>query len=93
MKIPKLQLVLADKFPSAEVLHGLNPDEVIAIGAAKQASLLGRSRGSNIPSSVEVSALSKPLYIKVKCTISTKWYVIQSYILRLEKPFIILPNA
>lgn len=64
MKIPKLQLVLADKFPSAEVLHGLNPDEVIAIGAAKQASLLGRSRGSNIPSSVEVSALSKPLYIK-----------------------------
>ncbi|GBP85296.1 Heat shock 70 kDa protein 14 [Eumeta japonica] len=40
MKIPKLQSALANLFPEAELLSGLNPDEVIATGCAKEAGLL-----------------------------------------------------
>ena len=39
-KIPKLQSSLQAAFPNAELLNSINPDEVIAVGAAKQASLL-----------------------------------------------------
>ena len=35
-KIPSLQQQLQDYFPLAEVLSSVPPDEVIAVGAAKQ---------------------------------------------------------
>ena len=39
-KIPKLQSRIKSLFEDAEILNTINPDEVIAVGAAKQASLL-----------------------------------------------------
>jgi len=39
-KIPKLQRGISALFENAEILSAINPDEVIAMGAAKQASLL-----------------------------------------------------
>ena len=39
-KIPKLQKSLKDLFVNAELLNSINPDEVVAVGAATQASLL-----------------------------------------------------
>lgn len=40
MKIPKLQSAIANLLPEAEVLSGINPDEVIAMGCAREAGLL-----------------------------------------------------
>ncbi len=42
-KIPKLQKAVASTFPKAEILTSINPDEVIAVGAATQAGLLPES--------------------------------------------------
>ena len=39
-KIPKLQSRITSMFENAQILNTINPDEVIAVGAAKQASLL-----------------------------------------------------
>ncbi|XP_071961557.1 heat shock 70 kDa protein 14-B-like isoform X3 [Antedon mediterranea] len=39
-RIPKLQQLLRAKFPEAEMLNTLAPEEVVAIGAAKQAALI-----------------------------------------------------
>ena len=36
-KIPKLQSRIKSLFENAEILNSINPDEVIAVGAAKQA--------------------------------------------------------
>jgi len=39
-KVPRLQKTVFSMFPKAEYLTNLNTDEVIAIGAAQQASLV-----------------------------------------------------
>lgn len=35
-KIPFVQKIITDSLPNAEILNSIPPDEVIAIGAAKQ---------------------------------------------------------
>ena len=42
-KIPRLQKHIASLFPNGEVLASLSPDEVLALGAASQASLLNEA--------------------------------------------------
>ena len=42
-KIPRLQKHIASLFPDREVLASLSPDEVLALGAASQASLLNEA--------------------------------------------------
>lgn len=65
MKIPKLQSTIANLLPDAEVLSGINPDEVIAIGCAKEAGLL-----LDVPEfsmndlNTEVEFLGKDVYMK-----------------------------
>lgn len=65
MKIPKLQSAIANLLPEAEVLSGINPDEVIAIGCARQTGLL-----LDIPEfslhdlNTEVEFLGKDIYLK-----------------------------
>lgn len=65
MKIPKLQSAIASLLPEAEVLSGINPDEVISMGCAKEASLL-----LDIPKfslndlNTEVEFLGKDIYLK-----------------------------
>ncbi|XP_063531043.1 heat shock 70 kDa protein 14 [Cydia strobilella] len=65
MKIPKLQSAIANLLPEAELLSGINPDEVIAIGCARQAGLL-----LDLPEitlnepNTEVEFLGKDVYLK-----------------------------
>ena len=39
-KIPILQKKMKDSFPNADILSSISPDEVIAIGAAKQVKVM-----------------------------------------------------
>ncbi|CAH2086294.1 unnamed protein product [Euphydryas editha] len=65
MKIPKLQSAVASLLPEAEVLSGINPDEVIAVGCAKQAGLiLDLPELSLSNTSTEVEFLGKDIYLK-----------------------------
>ncbi|KAJ6636726.1 Heat shock 70 kDa protein 14-B [Pseudolycoriella hygida] len=41
LKIPKLQSAISNLFPNAQTLSSIPPDEVIALGCAKQASFIG----------------------------------------------------
>ncbi|KAJ2952973.1 hypothetical protein O0L34_g7349 [Tuta absoluta] len=65
MKIPKLQSAIAGLIPEAEVLSGINPDEVIAMGCAREAGML-----LEIPEialndmNTEVEFLGKDIYLK-----------------------------
>ena len=54
-KIPKLQSRIKSLFEDAEILNTINPDEVIAVGAAKQASLLPE---------VNILEISKDIYYR-----------------------------
>lgn len=59
-KIPKFQKYLASMFPNAEVLGSLTPDEVLALGAATQASLLNEpwlDEGSNEQESEHIGTM------------------------------------
>ena len=42
-KIPRLQKHIASMFPNAEQLNSISPDEVLALGAASQSSLLNEA--------------------------------------------------
>lgn len=65
MKIPKLQSAVASLLPEAEVLSGINPDEVIAVGCAKQAGLiLDLPELSLSNTSTEVEFLGTDVYMK-----------------------------
>ncbi|XP_063821896.1 heat shock 70 kDa protein 14 [Ostrinia nubilalis] len=65
MKIPKLQSAIANLLPEAEVLSGINPDEVIAMGCAKQAGMLFEIPDVNLhDTSAEVEFLGKDIYLK-----------------------------
>lgn len=68
MKIPKLQTAISSLLPEAEVLCRINPDEVIAIGCAKQAGLLldmPESYEDTIKDmNTEIEFLGKDIYLK-----------------------------
>ncbi|XP_037973892.2 heat shock 70 kDa protein 14 [Plutella xylostella] len=65
MKIPKLQSAIANLLPEAELLSGINPDEVIAVGCAREAGLL-----LDLPEfalkdvNTDVEFLGKDIYLK-----------------------------
>uniref|UniRef100_A0AAU0MVG6 Heat shock protein family A member 14 variant X1 n=1 Tax=Urechis unicinctus TaxID=6432 RepID=A0AAU0MVG6_UREUN len=62
-KIPLLQQQLREKFPNAELLTSIPPDEVIAIGAAKQAGLL-LGKTNLLREEVGVPALSADILLQ-----------------------------
>lgn len=65
MKIPKLQSAVANLLPEAEVLSGINPDEVIAVGCAKQAGMmLDLPELSLTDINTDVEFLGKDIYMK-----------------------------
>ncbi|XP_026494956.2 heat shock 70 kDa protein 14 [Vanessa tameamea] len=65
MKIPKLQSAVASLLPEAEVYSGINPDEVIAVGCAKQAGMiLDLPELSLSNTSTEIEFLGKDIYLK-----------------------------
>jgi len=48
-RIPKVQQLLQDYFKGKELCMSINPDEVVAYGAAIQAALLTKSKTSFFP--------------------------------------------
>jgi molecular chaperone DnaK (HSP70) len=81
LKIPRLQKIVADMFGSADIMTGLAPDEVIAIGAARQASYLPESWDSNFEEmTVTVQATSKGIYFKVRLDFLSSKHKSQSFI-------------
>ncbi|XP_013146364.1 PREDICTED: heat shock 70 kDa protein 14 [Papilio polytes] len=65
MKIPKLQSAIANLLPKAEVLSGISPDEVIAVGCAYEAGLLLDMPESNFTDvNTEVEFLGRDIYMK-----------------------------
>lgn len=65
MKIPKVQATVANMFPDAELLNTIIPDEVTAIGCAKQASLLSKCWDQDFEYlGMDVETLASDLYSK-----------------------------
>lgn len=46
--IPKLQQLLKDRFPTADILNSIPPEEVAAIGAAKEVSFYPKMMLNNV---------------------------------------------
>lgn len=66
-KIPFVQKIITDALPNAEILNSIPPDEVIAIGAAKQAAILTGSDETDIKVNFEqseVECLKKSICVK-----------------------------
>jgi molecular chaperone DnaK (HSP70) len=67
LKIPKIQRAISDLFPQAEVLSGINPDEVLALGAARQANFLPETWDKDFSDlAISVSAATKGIFVKVR---------------------------
>ena len=63
-KIPRLQKQIGSLFPNGEILSSLSPDEVLALGAASQASLLNERWLDEHANTEE----SKPVRIQLAAT-------------------------
>ncbi|KAK3612027.1 hypothetical protein CHS0354_021703 [Potamilus streckersoni] len=66
-KIPFVQRTVRDLFPDADLLNSINPDEVLAVGAAKQAAMLSSHEDEDIrlnAESAKVECISKTISIK-----------------------------
>lgn len=64
MKMPKLQKSISDMFPNSEILSSIAPDETIAIGCARQASLNPGKFIPNVDFMADVDVISSDIYIK-----------------------------
>ncbi|CAK1545349.1 unnamed protein product [Leptosia nina] len=65
MKIPKLQSAIANLLPNAELLSGINPDEVIAVGCAKHAGIILDFPNLSLSDvNTEVEFLGQDIYLK-----------------------------
>ncbi|XP_002734658.1 heat shock 70 kDa protein 14-like [Saccoglossus kowalevskii] len=64
-RIPKLQKLVRDYFPDAELLNTIAPDEVVAMGAAVQAGLLCTVDEDDIEENGVVECCSKNIMIKI----------------------------
>lgn len=63
MKIPKLQTMVSSMFSNAQILNTIQPDEVISIGCARQASFLVEKQPFDLEQTdIEVTTLSQDIY-------------------------------
>ncbi|KAH3880549.1 hypothetical protein DPMN_004465 [Dreissena polymorpha] len=65
--MPVLQKAVSDMFSNCDILNTINPEEVIAIGAAKQAGILSVLEDDDIKLNVgdcDVECITKPIHIK-----------------------------
>lgn len=68
LKIPKLKSYIGNLFPTADIPNGISPDEVLAYGAAVQASFLAKYWNSHddLPEpNTEVHTLNELVEINV----------------------------
>ena len=65
--MPKIRQLFTDKFPNAEILSHIKPEEVISIGAAKQAAIIqGKEEIDFADLSCPVDCLSKNISLEVR---------------------------
>lgn len=68
MKIPKIQSTISAQFPNAQILNTIQPDEVIAMGCARQASFIvaaGAKHHLDMDQvDVEIPALVTDVFVK-----------------------------
>lgn len=76
MKIPKIQSTISAQFPNAQILNTIQPDEVIAMGCARQASFVvvaGAKHHLDMDQvDVPIPALSADVFVKATASDSTK---------------------
>lgn len=68
--VPVLQRSVADMFSHCEILNSISPEEVIAVGAAKQAGILVNLDDDDIKYNTEereIDCISKAIVIKTIC--------------------------
>jgi len=92
MRIPKYQSAIAALFPNAELLNSINPEEVIAVGCAKQAALLSKNWDPECQHlSMKVESLPYDILLKVG---DEEVLVVDNGTLApVEKPFIVDKNG
>ncbi|XP_065052008.1 heat shock 70 kDa protein 14-like [Rhopilema esculentum] len=65
-RMPKIRQIFSEKFPNAELLLSIKPEEVIAIGAAKQAEIiLGKEEIDFADLTCPINCISKSLALEV----------------------------
>lgn len=64
MKIPKLQSAISELFSNSEILSSIPPDEVIAIGSARQAALNPGKYIHDVNFDADVEVVPHSIYIK-----------------------------
>lgn len=76
MKIPKIQSTISAQFPNAQILNTIQPDEVIAMGCARQASFVvaaGAKHHLDMDQvDVAIPALSADVFVKAVASTATK---------------------
>ena len=67
--MPKIRQIFSEKFPNAELLLSIKPEEVIAIGAAKQAEIiLGKEEIDFADLTCPINCISKSIALEVGIT-------------------------
>lgn len=67
--VPVLQRAISDMFSHCDILNSINPEEVIAVGAATQAGILSALEDEDIKLNTEdttIDCISKPICIKTQ---------------------------
>ena len=64
--MPKIRQLFSEKFPNAEILSHMKPEEVICIGAAKEAAIIqGKEEIDFADLSCPVDCLAKNISLEV----------------------------
>lgn len=76
MKIPKIQATISAQFPNAQILNTIQPDEVIAMGCARQASFVvaaGAKHHLDMDQvDVEIPALAADVFVRATASDAIK---------------------
>lgn len=65
-RIPKLQQLIKDIFPTVELLNSIPPDEVIPIGAAIEAGILLGKENTLLEEDALIECSAKDILLKVR---------------------------
>lgn len=65
-RIPKLQQLIKDIFPTVELLNSVPPDEVIPIGAAIEAGILLGKENTLLEEDALIECSAKDILLKVR---------------------------
>ncbi|KAI0211319.1 Heat shock 70 kDa protein 14 [Lamellibrachia satsuma] len=98
-KVPSLQQQLAEYFSGAELLSSIAPDEVIAVGAAKQASILSGLEQSELDQCAtftDIACLSADILIETSSTDGSRYLPVLAHHtpvpVRCQKTFTLAPE-